>query len=63
MTQEGEVLARAADPVLLEAYHVLERRLQRPRAEYEDRLDELGAALAETLDELSRPRGETQRVR
>jgi DNA-binding MarR family transcriptional regulator len=55
LTQQGEVLVRAADPVLLEAYEALERRLQRPRTEYEARLDELAGALAGALEELSRP--------
>jgi DNA-binding MarR family transcriptional regulator len=57
LTEKGEVLARAADPALAAAYDILEPRLPRPRVEYEQRLDELGAALAATLDQLSRPRG------
>ncbi len=55
VTDKGHLLAAAADPVLLEAYLALERRLSRPREEYEQRLGELGAALVETLEELSRP--------
>jgi DNA-binding MarR family transcriptional regulator len=63
VTEKGEVLARAADPVLGTAYDVLERRLQRPRAEYEQRLEELGIALAATLEELARPSGGTPAAR
>jgi MarR family transcriptional regulator, multiple antibiotic resistance protein MarR len=54
VTDEGHLLAAAADPALLEAYLALERRLTRPREEYEHRLGELASALAETLEELSR---------
>ena len=57
VTEKGEVLARAADPALLAAYEVLERRLQRPRVEYEQVLDELRVAMAATLGELDRPGG------
>jgi DNA-binding MarR family transcriptional regulator len=49
LTRKGEVLARAADPALLKAYVALERRLPRPRSEYEQRLKELGDALAALL--------------
>jgi MarR family transcriptional regulator, multiple antibiotic resistance protein MarR len=56
VTEKGELLTRAADPALGQAYDALDRRLPRPRTEYEDRLDELGNALAATLEELSRPR-------
>jgi len=49
LTDKGEVLARAADPSLLEAYLALERRLPHPSAEYEQRLDELDAALIAML--------------
>ena len=55
LTDKGELLARAADPALLAAYEVLERRLQRPRVEYERTLEELREALAATLGELDRP--------
>ena len=55
LTDKGELLARAADPALLAAYQVLERRLQRPRVEYERTLEELREALAATLGELDRP--------
>jgi DNA-binding MarR family transcriptional regulator len=51
LTDKGELLARAADPALLEAYRALERRLPHPSAEYEQRLRELDAALAATLEE------------
>lgn len=56
LTDKGEVLIRAADPVLLEAYQELERRLPRAYAEYEQRLAELEAALTGTLEGLSAPR-------
>ena len=49
LTDKGEVLARAADPALLEAYLALERRLPRASAEYEARLHELDAALTAML--------------
>jgi DNA-binding MarR family transcriptional regulator len=49
LTEKGEVLARAADPALLEAYLALERRLPRPTDDYEQRLNELDAALAGVL--------------
>jgi MarR family transcriptional regulator, multiple antibiotic resistance protein MarR len=49
LTDEGEMLARAADPALLEAYLALERRLPRASAEYEQRLDELDGALTGML--------------
>jgi DNA-binding MarR family transcriptional regulator len=51
LTERGEVLARAADPALLTAYLALERRLPRPPAEYEQRLDELRDALTALLDD------------
>ena len=49
LTDKGEVLVRAADPALLEAYLALERRLPRARSEYEARLAELDAALTAML--------------
>jgi DNA-binding MarR family transcriptional regulator len=49
LTDKGELLARAADPALLEAYLALERRLPRASAEYEQRLGELDGALAGML--------------
>jgi DNA-binding MarR family transcriptional regulator len=57
VTEKGEVLVRAADPALLSAYEVLERRLPRTRADYERLLEELGEALAATLGELDAARG------
>lgn len=51
LTDKGEVLVRAADPALLEAYLELERRLPRARSEYEARLDEVDAALTAMLGE------------
>ena len=61
VTDKGHLLARAADPALLEAYLALERRLSRPREHYEHRLGELAAALTETLEELNRLRGRSPR--
>jgi MarR family transcriptional regulator, multiple antibiotic resistance protein MarR len=52
LTDKGELLIRAADPLLLAAYEELGRRLARPHEEYEQRLAELEAALAATLAEL-----------
>ena len=49
VTDKGHLLARAADTPLLEAYQALERRLPRPRTEYEDRLAELADALGAVL--------------
>jgi DNA-binding MarR family transcriptional regulator len=51
VTDKGHLLARAADAPLLEAYQALERRLPRPRTEYEARLTELAEALAAVLEE------------
>jgi DNA-binding MarR family transcriptional regulator len=62
LTDKGEVLIRAADPVLLEAYQELERRLPRPYAEYERHLAELEAAMTATLEGL-RARGAPARDR
>jgi DNA-binding MarR family transcriptional regulator len=45
LTRKGKLLARAADPALLEAYLALEARLPRPLEEYEEVLGELIAAL------------------
>jgi DNA-binding MarR family transcriptional regulator len=49
LTDKGELLARAADPALLQAYLAVERRLPRASEEYEARLDELDKALAGIL--------------
>jgi DNA-binding MarR family transcriptional regulator len=49
LTDKAEVLARAADPALLEAYLAVERRLPRPSEDYEARLDELDKALTAIL--------------
>jgi DNA-binding MarR family transcriptional regulator len=49
LTTKGEVLLRAADPALLEAYLALERHLHRPLEDYQRELDELAAALREAL--------------
>lgn len=49
LTDSGARLIAAADPVLLEAYLALERRLPRSRTDYEQRLGELDAALASML--------------
>jgi DNA-binding MarR family transcriptional regulator len=51
LTDKGDLLARAADPALLEAYLALERRLPRASADYEQRLDELDVALTGILDD------------
>lgn len=49
LTPRGELMARAADPVLAEAYATLERLLGRPLADYEAMVDELNQALEDTL--------------
>jgi DNA-binding MarR family transcriptional regulator len=49
LTDKGELLARAADPALQEAYLALERRLPHPSADYQARLDELDKALTAIL--------------
>jgi DNA-binding MarR family transcriptional regulator len=51
LTRRGEAVTRAADPALLEAYLELERRLPRPRGDYEQMLDELNAAMQDLLGE------------
>jgi MarR family transcriptional regulator, temperature-dependent positive regulator of motility len=50
LTRKGKLLARAADPALLEAYLALEERLPRPLKEYEAVLAELNAALAQVAE-------------
>ena len=52
LTRRGTAVTQAADPALLEAYLALEERLPRPLAEYEEVLDELTDALADTLESL-----------
>jgi DNA-binding MarR family transcriptional regulator len=49
LTSKGEILLRAADPALLNAYLVLEQHLDRPLAEYQRDLDALATALREAL--------------
>jgi DNA-binding MarR family transcriptional regulator len=49
LTAQGESIVRAADPVLADAYGGLARRLPRPLAEYERLIDELNAALEESV--------------
>jgi DNA-binding MarR family transcriptional regulator len=49
LTTKGEVLLRAADPALLEAYLAVERRSDRPLEEYQQTLDALAAVLRDTL--------------
>ncbi len=50
LTRKGRLLARAADPALLQAYLALEERLPRPLEEYEQMLAELIAALGEVAE-------------
>jgi len=68
LTRKGRLLARAADPALLEAYLALEERLPRPLEEYEQMLAELIGALEEVaeltpLQPPTRSRGTTARKR
>jgi DNA-binding MarR family transcriptional regulator len=53
LTSRGEVMARAADPALADAYAALERVLPRPLADYEETLGELNSGLERALAELS----------
>jgi DNA-binding MarR family transcriptional regulator len=53
LTARGRAVVEAADPALLEAYRLLERRLPRPRADYERALAELNEALERSLAELA----------
>ena len=53
LTSRGEVMARAADPVLAEGYAALERLLPRPLDHYQAAIAELNAALEASLAELS----------
>jgi DNA-binding MarR family transcriptional regulator len=52
LTARGRAIMHAADPALLEAYLAVERRLPRPRAEYERIFDELNSALELTFDDV-----------
>jgi DNA-binding MarR family transcriptional regulator len=52
LTAKGATIMRAADPALLEAYLALERRLPRPRREYEQTFDELNEALELALEDV-----------
>jgi DNA-binding MarR family transcriptional regulator len=61
LTARGEVMARAADPALAEAYATLERVLAEPLARYEETVEELNRALEEVLTELTRARKYTSR--
>ena len=51
VTDEGHRLAAAADAPLLAAYQALERRLPRPRTDYEALVTELADALTSVLEE------------
>lgn len=51
-TARGRTLLDAADPALLDAYRALERRLPRPREEYERMFAELNDALEATFGSL-----------
>ena len=55
LTPRGEATLRGADPALLEAYLALERRLPRPREEYEEVFDEVNRALELALEDLAEP--------
>jgi DNA-binding MarR family transcriptional regulator len=52
LTARGAAVMRAADPALLDAYLALERRLPRPRNEYERMLGELNDALERALEDM-----------
>ena len=53
LTTRGELMARAADPVLAEGYAALERLLPKPLDHYQATISELNAALEAALAELS----------
>ena len=53
LTSRGEVMARAADPMLAEGYAALERLLPKPLDHYQAAISELNAALEAALAELS----------
>jgi DNA-binding MarR family transcriptional regulator len=53
LTSRGEVMVRAADPALAEAYAALERVLPHPLTHYEATLGELNEGLERALVELS----------
>jgi DNA-binding MarR family transcriptional regulator len=55
LTPRGEVMARAADPVLAEAYAALERLLPEPLDHYQATVEELNAALERALAEIDEP--------
>ena len=61
LTARGEVMARAADPALAEAYATLERGLPQPLAHYQATLSELNAALEAALAELEVGRARVRR--
>jgi DNA-binding MarR family transcriptional regulator len=53
LTSRGELMVRAADPALAEAYATLERLLPKRLAHYERALDELNSALEQAVAELA----------
>jgi DNA-binding MarR family transcriptional regulator len=55
LTSRGEVMARAADPVLAEAYAALDRLLPKPLDHYQETVEELNTALERALAELGEP--------
>lgn len=62
LTTQGEVMARAADPALAQAYATLERLLPHPLEHYQTALAELNGALEAALAELEPvPRARTRR--
>ena len=58
LTARGELMARAAGPVLAEAYAALERLLPKPLDHYQAAVDELNAALERVLEEIDAGRGD-----
>ena len=55
LTPRGEVMARAADPVLAEAYAAVERLLPKPLDHYQRAIAELNHALENALAEIEAP--------
>jgi DNA-binding MarR family transcriptional regulator len=54
LTARGKTVVEKAGDALLEAYLAVEQRLPRPRAEYEQMLDEVSEALREALEPAGR---------
>jgi DNA-binding MarR family transcriptional regulator len=63
LTSRGEVMARAADPALAEAYAALEAALPRRLAVYEATVDELNRGLQRVVEPEPQPASAATRAR